>query len=107
MHAASTDTAELDLLRKLLRAEVVVALRHLRILPRRPVEVCVRSGRSPGSRIVLLPAPSQPRGQWLVRVSSPITVTGSRRFRTAFPGPPMGTRSATTTPREYSSRRAA
>src|SRR3989442_7739769 len=42
--------------------------------------------RSPGSRIVLLPAPSQPRGQWLSRVSSPITVTGSRRIHTAFPG---------------------
>src|ERR687888_385350 len=25
----------------------------------------VRPGRSPGSRIVLLPAPSRPRGQWL------------------------------------------
>jgi len=24
-----------------------------------------RPGRSPGSRIVLLPAPSRPRGQWL------------------------------------------
>src|SRR5207245_4758344 len=46
-----------------------------------------RPGRSPGSRIVLLPAPSQPGdGQWLSRVSSPITVTGSRRACTAFPG---------------------
>jgi len=26
-----------------------------------------------------------------VRVSSPITVTGSRRLRTAFPGPSSGT----------------
>src|SRR6185369_15929577 len=25
-------------------------------------------------------------GQWLFRVSSPVTVTGSRRIRTAFPG---------------------
>ena len=46
-----------------------------------------RPGRSPGSRIVLLPAPSQPgNGQWHSRVSSPITVTGSRRACTAFPG---------------------
>src|SRR3989442_15330344 len=45
-----------------------------------------RPSRSPGSRIVLLPAPSQPRGQWLSRVSSPITVTGARRIHTAFPG---------------------
>src|SRR5439155_6007044 len=46
-----------------------------------------RPGRSPGSRIVLLPAPSRPDGQWRSRVSSPITVTGSRRLSTAFPGP--------------------
>src|ERR1051326_143388 len=62
--------------------------RHPRVLPRRPVGPRCAPGRSPGSRIVLLPAPSRPRerGQWLSRVSSPITVTGSRRFRTAFPG---------------------
>src|SRR5262250_1312368 len=63
-----------------------------RFLPRRPVLMSLRPGRSPGFRIVLLPAPSQPRGQWLSRVSSPITVTGSRRIRTAFPGAPSGAR---------------
>src|SRR5262245_37591520 len=35
-----------------------------RFLPRRPVVMSAHPGRSPGSRIVLLPAPSQPRGQW-------------------------------------------
>src|SRR2546428_121618 len=62
-----------------------------RVLPRRPVDGGTRPGRSPGSRIVLLPAPSRLSRQWLSRVSSPITVTGSRRIRTAFPGPPVGT----------------
>src|SRR5439155_21022930 len=60
-------------------------------LPRRPVDGGTRLGRSPGSRIVLLPAPARLARQWLSRVSSPITVTGSRRIRTAFPGPPVGT----------------
>jgi len=48
-----------------------------------------RLGRSPGFRIVLLPAPSRPAACWasgFTRVSSPVTVTGSRRIRTAFPG---------------------
>src|SRR5262249_6207206 len=62
-------------------------------LPRRPVRSARVPRRSPGSRIVLLPAPfpaSRASGL-LVRVSSPITVTGSRRSRTAFPlGPTWG-----------------
>ena len=60
-----------------------------RVLPRRPVDD-VRPDRFPGSRIDLLSAPSQPprrHGQWSSRISSPITVTGSRRLVTAFPTP--------------------
>src|SRR5438093_8044709 len=60
--------------------------RASRVLPRRPVSWYARgaglltsgssySPRLPGSR------------QWPLRVSSPVTVTGSRRIRTAFPGP--------------------
>ena len=57
--------------------------------PSRTGVVGGRPGRSPGSRIVLLPTPSRPglRASGRPWVSSPITVTGSRRIRTAFPAP--------------------
>ena len=62
-------------------------------LPRRPVRSARVPGRSPDSRIVLLPAPFPARraSGLCLRVSSPITVTGSWRSRTAFPlGPSRG-----------------
>ena len=47
------------------------------------------AGRSPGFRIVLLPAPSREAWRFpvgLLRVSSPVTVAGQRRILTVFPG---------------------
>ena len=57
-------------------------------LPRGRLSGNSRQGRSPGSGIILLTAPSQ-TSQWHVRLSSPLTVAGQQGSYTPFPLHPL------------------
>src|SRR5437773_5284749 len=57
-----------------------------RVLPRRPANGS-RPGRSPGSRIVLLPAPSRPDRPVALAGFVPDYSDGVAAASTAFPGP--------------------
>src|SRR3989441_8261776 len=66
-----------------------------RILPRRPVKGQA-PGRSPGSRIDLLPAPSRPRRPVALAGFVPDHSDGVAAASTAFPGPSWASRARIT-----------
>ena len=63
---------------------------HALVLPRRQVGDARPAGLLALGSSYSPRLPSLYTGQWLSRVSSPNTVTGSRRIRTAFPIAPLG-----------------
>src|SRR5678815_389101 len=67
---------------------------HALVLPRRQVGDARPAGLLALGSSYSPRLPSPYTGQWLSRVSSPNTVTGSRRIRTAFPIAPLGNSSA-------------
>ena len=70
---------------------------HALVLPRRQVGDARPAGLLALGSSYSPRLPSPYTGQWLSRVSSPNTVTGSRRIRTAFPIAPLGNSSAKAT----------